>query len=161
MASLYVRKSRKGDWDQVTDETPENLEFPANILADILDNENEISVWEVSDPPTQEELDAIVAALHPRGIGNLSDVTLRVISGWKVKGLNLAMRKTKGESLDSKLNNAGKHWVIQINTVGMPLSWLKPSRVESRSSTGSLRSCRHLLLRWPPVASPPTQFRPD
>jgi hypothetical protein len=28
------------------------------------------------------------------------------------------MRKTKGDSLDSKLNNAGKHWVIQINTVG-------------------------------------------
>lgn len=118
MPSVYVRKSRKGDWDQVTGDAPEDLMFPANVLADILDNENEVSVWQVSDPPTSEELDTIVAALHARGVSNLSEVTLRVISGWKVKDdLKLTMKTTKGESLDSKLNGAGKHAVIQINTV--------------------------------------------
>jgi hypothetical protein len=118
MPAVYVRKSRKGDWDKVAD-TPADLTFPANVLADILDNENEISVWEVSEPPKEEALQTIVAALHARGISNLSDVTLRVISGWKIKtDLQLVMKTTKGESLDSKLNNAGKHSVIQIDSVG-------------------------------------------
>jgi len=114
---LYVRKSRKGDWDRVAKDTPEEVDFPANVLADLLDNENEISVWEVSDPPGPE-IDTIVAALHSRGVSNLSDVTLRVISGWMIKDqLGLGMKQTKGDSLDSKLNGSGKHWVVRTDTV--------------------------------------------
>lgn len=83
--AIFVRKSRRGDWDRVAADTPADLAFPANVLADILDNENEVSVWEVSDPPAAAELDTIVAALHARNVSNLTDVTLRVISDWKVK----------------------------------------------------------------------------
>ncbi|MFT4116547.1 hypothetical protein [Bradyrhizobium sp.] len=119
MAPLFIRKSRRGDWDAIKEDTPADLTFPANVLSDILDSENEISVWEVSDPPKPEELDRIVAALHARNVNNLTDVTFRLISGWRVKTkLGLKMKTTVGLSLDSQLNNAGKHQVIEINSVG-------------------------------------------
>ncbi|MEY9466330.1 hypothetical protein ABH973_006743 [Bradyrhizobium ottawaense] len=126
MPTVFVRKSRRGDWDKVTDQTAVDLSFPANVLSDILDDENEISVWEVSEDLDAEELDLIVAALHGRNTGSLSEVTLRVISGWKVKtDLKLTMKKTKGGSLDEKLNSAGKHEVIQISTVGEAIALAK------------------------------------
>ncbi|QOZ66574.1 hypothetical protein WN72_09450 [Bradyrhizobium arachidis] len=124
--AIFVRKSRRGDWDRVAADTPADLAFPANVLADILDNENEVSVWEVSDPPAAAELDTIVAALHARNVSNLTDVTLRVISDWKVKKeLGLIMKSTRGESLDTKLNGASKHQVIQINSVGDAIALAK------------------------------------
>ncbi|WP_439375381.1 hypothetical protein [Bradyrhizobium sp. DASA03120] len=122
MASLFIRKSRRGDWDKVDPGAAADLSFPADVLSDILDEENEVSVWEVDEALDPGEVDVIAAALHNRGVGNLSDVTLRVISEFKVKdkdrGLGLAMKTTKGESLDRVLNKAGKHHVIVIKSVG-------------------------------------------
>jgi hypothetical protein len=115
---LFVRKSRSGSWDGVTDQTPEDLTFPADVLADVLDGQNEVSVWEVDDLKGPE-LDHIVAALHAPTAQNLSDVTFRVVSDWYVKTkLGLRMSKTPGTSLDPTLNRSGKHWVIEIDTVG-------------------------------------------
>jgi hypothetical protein len=116
--ALFARKSRSGNWDNVTDQTLEDLTFPSDVLADVLDGENEVSVWEVEDPPGPA-LDQIAAALHTQTANNLSEMTFRFISDWCVKTkLGLTMRKTPGISLDTKLNSGGTHWIIQISTVG-------------------------------------------
>jgi len=61
----FLRKSSRGNWDSITSETAEDLEFPADVLSDILDEENEVSVWEIDDPQGPE-LNVVVAALHSR-----------------------------------------------------------------------------------------------
>jgi hypothetical protein len=95
------------------------MTFPSDVLADLLDGANEISVWEIGDDANGPEVDHLVAALHSQGAQNLSDMTLRVISDWKIKtDLHLNMRKTRGDSVDSELNKANKHWVIDVATVG-------------------------------------------
>lgn len=112
--ALFVRKSRIGDWDRVTKETPEDGTFPADVLADILEGGNEVSVWEFD---SEQELDVLIAALHSPEANDLSDMTFRFISDWKIKDLGLTKRKTQGDSVDPLLNKAGKHWVIEVNTV--------------------------------------------
>jgi hypothetical protein len=116
--ALFARKSSGGNWDNVSKDTLEDLTFPADVLADILDSANEISVWEVDDPPGPE-LNILAAALHSQEAPNLSDMTFRFISDWRVKQkLGFGMKKTQGDSVDSQLNKAGKHWVIEISAVG-------------------------------------------
>jgi hypothetical protein len=61
--ALFARKSVGGNWDKISNETPEDLSFPADVLADTLDGANEVSVWEINDPPG-DELDILAAALH-------------------------------------------------------------------------------------------------
>jgi hypothetical protein len=127
MPSLFARISTGGNWDTITDETPEDSTFPADVLADILKGGNEVSVWEVAHAPSQKELDAqdlgpaldrLAAALHSEHAGDLSEVTFRIISDWKIKQLHLPMAKEHGASVDADLNRTEKHWTIQINTVG-------------------------------------------
>jgi hypothetical protein len=116
----FVRKSSRGDWDKVTAETPEDLTFPADVLSDILDTENEISVWQVDDL-NSPELVSLAAALHSPAAQNLGDVTFRRISDWRIKDkeqLGLQMQETRGDSVDSVLNKAKRHSVIKISTVG-------------------------------------------
>lgn len=118
MAIVFVRQSKRGDWEGVTKETPEDLSFPADVLADVFTGgDNEISVWEIDDS-NASEMGYVAAALHGATATNLSDMTFRVISQWRVDELNLPVRKTKGESLDNILNGSSKHWIIQIRTVG-------------------------------------------
>jgi hypothetical protein len=114
MPRLFLRKSRStGNWDSVNDETPEDLNFPADVLADVLDMGNEVSVWELD--PESPEMDYLVAALHRPTDENLSDATFRVLSAWRLDKLGLKLKNAKGVSLDSKLN--GVHRVIEVNTV--------------------------------------------
>src|SRR5580658_4002976 len=115
---LFARKSRGGgNWDNVTSDTLEDLAFPADLVAEILDGADEVSVWEIDDPPGPE-LKILVAALHPQDATNLSDMTFRIISDWKVRQLGLNMAKTLGQSLDHQLNKSGKHWIIKTSNVG-------------------------------------------
>lgn len=123
--ALFVRKSRsRGNWDNINNETPEDLAFPADVLADVLDSANELSVWEVNDPPGSE-LEIIAAALHYHSATDLSDMTFRVISDWKLKQLGLEIIRTPGDSVDSQLNKSGKHGIVRVNTIGDAISLAK------------------------------------
>src|ERR1700722_444860 len=113
MPRLFVRKSRSiGNWDSVNDQTPEDLNFPADVLADVLDAGNEVSVWEID--PESSELEYLVAALHRSADENLSDVTFRVVSVFVLDELGLRFKSAGGGSLDSKLN--GRHRTIEVGT---------------------------------------------
>src|SRR5437667_60629 len=61
--ALFVRQSRGGNWDSVDGGTPEDLSFPADVVADVLDTGGETSVWEFADLD-DPELKRLVAALH-------------------------------------------------------------------------------------------------
>jgi|ERR1700733_4749201 len=114
MPRLFVRKSRGvGNWDGVDSQTAEDLNFPADVLSDVLDAGNEVSIWEVD--PQSTDMDYLVAALHRKTEENLSDVTFRVISDWRIKQLNFKMKNATGGSLDPKLN--GCHRVVEVSTV--------------------------------------------
>jgi hypothetical protein len=56
-----------------------------------------------------------MSARHSPHANNLSDVTFRFVSDWKLNKLGLAKRQTTGDSVDTQLK--GKHWIIEINTV--------------------------------------------
>ncbi|HZP76599.1 MAG TPA: hypothetical protein VFB45_10685 [Pseudolabrys sp.] len=115
--ALFARKSRGGNWESLTADGPFDLSFPTDVLADMLDGANEVSVWRVEDPPGVE-LEILAAALHAKSVENLTDVTFRFISDWQVKEkLRLQMRQTPGESVDTPLNKSGAHWVIETNCV--------------------------------------------
>jgi hypothetical protein len=127
MPSLYARKSVGGNWDVINDETPEDATFPADVLADVLEGKNEVSVWEVAQAANQKELEAqdigpalntLAAALHSEHAHDLSDVSLRLVSDFGIKRLGLSMRQELGTSVDTGLNKSGNHWIIQVNTAG-------------------------------------------
>lgn len=134
MPSLFARLSTGGDWDAITDKTLEDSTFPADVLADILNAGNEVSVWEIAQAQNQKELDAqdldpaldrLAAALHSEHAADLSEVTFRIVSGWKIERLGLQMKQEHGTSVDSELNKADKHWTIQIKTVGNAIQLAK------------------------------------
>jgi hypothetical protein len=95
--SLFVRQSRGGNWDSVT-------------------IEGQTSIWEV-DSLVSPEMGRLVAALHSSGAQGLSDMTFRVVSDWRLNKLGLKKKKTAGESSDTALNRASRHWTIEIKTV--------------------------------------------
>ncbi|MGJ4945134.1 hypothetical protein ACQR1W_31555 [Bradyrhizobium sp. HKCCYLS1011] len=115
--ALLARKSTGVIWDSVTDQTPEDLDFPADVLADLLEGGNEISVWEVADRDGPE-MDRVAAALHSPNAQNLSEMTFRFISEWRLNNLGLEKNKEVGTTVDTVLNKAGKHWVIKITKIG-------------------------------------------
>jgi hypothetical protein len=112
---FYIRQSRGGNWDNVVAETPEDTSFPADVLADIYDLHGQVSVWEV-ETLNAPEVGYLAAALHS-GLGKLSDVTLRVVSDWRLTELGLKKKGSAGGSLDNVLNKSGKHWEIVTPTV--------------------------------------------
>jgi hypothetical protein len=122
MVLLFARVCGSGNWDSVNSETPEDLTFPADVLADVLDHVNEVSVWQIDNPPGIE-LEILAAAIQPPHAGTLSDKTFRIISDWKIDQLGLKMRQTAGDSLDSRLK--GKHNIIQVNTAGEAIKLAK------------------------------------
>ena len=119
---FFARKCGSANWAGITEETPEDLTFPADVLADILDVANEVSVWQVEDHDGSE-VEILAAALHSPNAGNLSDMTFRFISKWRLDQLGLKMKQTMGDSVDNKLK--GKHWVIEINTAGEAIKLAK------------------------------------
>jgi hypothetical protein len=92
--TLFVRLSRGGNWDTVQD-NPGDLSFPADVIADFLDAEGQVSLWKLADDlgklerdPSKttdalylsEDVQRISAALHRSDVNTLHPVTLRVIS---------------------------------------------------------------------------------
>jgi hypothetical protein len=112
--AFFARKCGSGNWDSITKETPEDLAFPADVLADLLGAANEVSVWEVDDADGPE-VEILAAALQRPNVGSLSDVTFRFISKWRLDQLGLRMRQTTGDTVDNAVK--GKHWLIETKTV--------------------------------------------
>ena len=60
----------------------------------------------------------IVAALHLPPVDNLSEMTFRIISDFRLDRLGLKKRQSGGTSLiDTGLNASGTHWIIMTPTV--------------------------------------------
>ena len=115
--AIFVRQSRIGNWDNISSETLEETTFPADVLADLLSNEAQISFWQFDDIDSPE-MDRLVAALHAQNTQNLSDMTFRVITDWRIKEqLGFRMNQTQGDSLDATLNKSGRHWTVTIVSV--------------------------------------------
>jgi hypothetical protein len=121
---FYIRQSRVGNWDVILDSTPEDLAFPADILADIVDPNCETSVWEVASLDSAD-IDYLVPALIPRSASNFTEIKLRIISGWKLDNLGLKKKMTTGTSLDSVLNKKNIHYVVDIATAKAAIIFAK------------------------------------
>ena len=135
---LFVRQSRGGDWDSVSESTAEDLNFPADVLADVVDTDCQISIWEVSglDAP---EVDFLVPALVPRSATGFSQITFRFISDWKLEtiGLKGKKRQAVGGCLDHSLNRQAMHWHLEIQTIRDAIVFAKaltarPPRIYSK-----------------------------
>jgi hypothetical protein len=116
MSTLYLRESRHGDWDRIDAATPEDTDFAADVLSDLINIECQTSIWQVDDRDTAD-VDLLSAALHQKLTKRLSDMTFRFISERQLKQLGLTKRQTQGESLDKSLNVSGKHWIVETPTI--------------------------------------------
>jgi len=121
---LFVRQSRFGNWDTVSETTAEDLTFPADILGDVVDSDCQTSIWEVEGQDSSD-IDYLVPGLIPRSNSNFAEITLRFISGWRLDKLGLKKRKTIGTCLDDKLNKKSMHWIVEIPTVNEAIRFAK------------------------------------
>lgn len=121
---LFVRQSRFGNWDTVSEATAEDLTFPADILGDVVDPDCQTSIWEVEGPDSSD-VDYLVPALIPRSNSHFAEITLRFISGWRLDRLGLKKSKTVGTCLDDKLNKKSIHWIVEIRTVNEAIQFAK------------------------------------
>jgi hypothetical protein len=94
------------------------------VLADVLDLDRETSIWRV-DALDAPEIKYIIAALHQESAVNLSDMTLRFVSEWRLQKIGVTKKQLRGECLDSTLNNGGRHWVVTVNTVEDAIKFAK------------------------------------
>jgi len=123
---FYVRLIKGDEWDSVSSTTGEDTSFPATVLTDVLDTQGETSVWAIPALQTDNrkpnlegrEMARIVAALHLPPVDNLSEMTFRIISDFRLDRLGLKKRQSGGTSLiDTGLNASGTHWIIMTPTV--------------------------------------------
>jgi hypothetical protein len=121
---FFVRQSRVGIWDSVSETTAADLTFPVDVLLDVIDADCETSIWEIEklDSP---EVDYLVPALVPRSNSSFPEIRFRFISSWKLEQLGLTKRKTVGTSLDDQLNEKSMHWVVEISTVDEAIRFAK------------------------------------
>jgi hypothetical protein len=115
--SLFIRQSRSGDWRAIDRNTSEDMNFPADVLWDVLDRDRETSVWQFENLD-EPEFHRLVAALNPRNTEQLVDMTFRAISDQQIEQIALEKRQTRGGTLDDELNKSSRHWIIKVNTVG-------------------------------------------
>jgi hypothetical protein len=111
---FYVRQTYSAAWDSISDSTPEDLNFPCEVVGELIDSQMETSVWEVTDLDAPE-INHLLAALHSPNAKNLSEMTFRFVSAWRLDQIGLTKRTTTGNSLDSNLNK--KHFVIEIRSL--------------------------------------------
>src|SRR5947207_10372239 len=104
---FYVRLIKGDEWDSVSSTTGEDTSFPATVLTDVLDTQGETSVWAIPALQTDNrkpnlegrEMARIVAALHLPPVDNLSEMTFRIISDFRLDRLGLKKRQSGGTSL--------------------------------------------------------------
>lgn len=113
---FYMRQSRSGDWSKVSESSPEDGTFPADVIADIINLVCQTSVWQVEslDAP---EVNYLVAGLVSRNATAFQEMKFRFISEGRLKSFGLRKFQTTGECLDRDLNKSGKHWVIETPTL--------------------------------------------
>ena len=121
---LFIRQSRTGNWDAVSETTVEDLTFPVDVLGDVIDPDCQTSIWEI-DRLEFPDVDYLVPALIPRSNSNFSEITFRFISGWKLDQVGLKRRKTVATSLDDTLNRKSMHWIVEISTVSEAIRFAK------------------------------------
>jgi hypothetical protein len=159
---ILVRLSKSNGWDKVTKDSIEDTSFPADVLADCVDIESDISVWQVHDGNPQEldpnlpQLVRVAAALHHSTDQKLSDMTFRVVSEWRLKQTGLKKRQTKGDSpLDSGLNASSTHWSITIAAVADAIKLAKAFRDRPPIYYSQQEVMRHFVRaleeKWIPV----------
>jgi hypothetical protein len=123
---FFVRQSRVGNWDAISRDSNVDLEFPVDVLVDVIDQECQTSLWEVErlDAP---EIDYLAAALTSPSASRFRDVTFRFISKYKLATLGLKKYSTKGTSLDKELNK--KHWIVEISKITEAITFVKELKV--------------------------------